>query len=234
MRAAPALGRAEMLQGEKGRRGKPGWSPCALHLLLRCLLAGQAVADAISGATRPPSSTHCFADRDLPPAALASLTSSAAGKAGRRDYCGVFCCQQSDCFPIPPFKILPKNGQKSSAGHIQTFCVLNHASKVKPKQEGLGICCSYSFANPGPHFEGCSGSSPREQVPQDILKIPCYITTFLRWTLRNPSIINITLMQKILRHFQREKLNYVHYSCDRKILYWSCQEIKHTVKSCWR
>lgn len=109
-------------------------------------------------------------------------------------------------------KYCPKDGQKSSSGHIQTFCVLNHVSKVKPKQEGLGICCSYSFANLGPRFEGCSGSSPREQVPQDILKIPCYITTFLRWTLRNPSIINITLMQKTLRHFQREKLNYVHYS----------------------
>lgn len=30
-----------------------------------------------------------------------------------------------------------------------------------------------------------------------------------RQTLRNPSIINIILMQKILRHFQREKFSYV-------------------------
>lgn len=41
---APALGRSEMLRGEKGRRGEPGWSPHALGLLLHCPRAAQAVA----------------------------------------------------------------------------------------------------------------------------------------------------------------------------------------------
>lgn len=63
-------------------------------------------------------STHCFAVPNLTPAAApASLVSSAAGKVRRQDYCGVFCSQQSDCFPMTAFKIMPQGRQVIIRAH---------------------------------------------------------------------------------------------------------------------